>query len=526
MHNYVMQIDVKSLSPKLARLKDVAGRLERACKRQKDLLDLQDRALRLRTSAAVGGMLQAEVDREIAAIHTEQSTLVEQGMELERELVGLEVQIRDIVESLARAGDDLAVWQPLMGALKVKMPEPRNPGDCIMMPDVRLLFIRDVLYRLNELLGSMDIEAAHELIRKPELVRPPFSGWYFRADIGSGRESIHPIFGDIVIGHKPDAVNGIEIVTDHDELNRYFQAVSIRYAAKRDKASILSILQELEKRVSCGIFFRDSRCISTLHGLIEVRGGILQGSLFLHALGINPIALRREQTTVKIDAPLNPIANPTQLLDDDVVSVLEEGPFSIKVYQSSLEVHSLLVACDSGSSNPNHFTHELYGVRSELSRFARFGTISELNGRDATIQAFEERLLSYRQLHEDATLAIVITVHGLPGTLSFIDGNLRKERLLELLAQIPCKKLLIVNACHAGGFWDDMDRIPPKTMIASSSKRDQVTYGGTFLQMVANAFATGQDLKKLDGVIVRGGFNGRTHEAGVEGQTIMMPGMR
>ena len=95
--------------------------------------------------------------------------------------------------------------------------------------------------------------------------------------------------------------------------------------------------------------------------------------------------------------------------------------------------------------------------------------------------------------------------------------------MIELLGQIPCKKLLIVNACHAGGFWDKIERIPPKTLIASSSKREQVTYGGTFLHEVAAAFAKGEDLKKLDGIVLHGGFNGRAHEAEVDGATIMIP---
>ena len=526
MHSYIMHIydnpGLKGIYPKLARLKDVADRLERACKRQKDLLDLQDRAQKLRASVTGADSVCTEIDNEIVAINVEQDTLVQESSDLDSELTGLEVQIREMLDAIVQAGEPLASWQPLIDALGLKMPELVNRGDCLIIPNARLFFIKDILSRLNDLLRTMDVDAAYELIRKPEPVRPPFSGWYFRADIGEGRESTHPIFGDVIIGHKQEG-EPIEIITDPKRLASYFETVRRKYARKKGKEDLLGILAELEKRTSCGVFFRDSNAISTLHGLIEIRAGIKEATVFLHAFGVNPVELRRSGFSQLINAPLKPLTGPMPLASDDIISLVAGTPFSVKVYQSSLVVHSLLVSCDSRRMYPDHFESELIGVKSELDRFSQFGTHERLIGETATIKEFENRLLSYRALPENATLVIVINMHGSPHHLSFINGDLRKDRLIELLGQIPCKKLLIVNACHAGGFWDKIERIPPKTLIASSSKREQVTYGGTFLHEVAAAFAKGEDLKKLDGIVLYGGFNGRTHEAGVDGATIMIP---
>ena len=95
---------LKGIYPKLARLKDVADRLDRACKRQKDLLDLQDRAQKLRASVTGTDSAYAEIDREIAAINAEQGTLVQQSSDLDSELTGLEVQIREMLDAIVQAG--------------------------------------------------------------------------------------------------------------------------------------------------------------------------------------------------------------------------------------------------------------------------------------------------------------------------------------------------------------------------------------------------------------------------------------
>ena len=504
--------DKPGIQQRLDRAKTIIEKLDR----KRHELEAQKSALQRLSYNATGfesdqrTKVELEVDTEIALVNAALETLGTNRTNLE--------SVFEIIEAYLELQRD---WGLIINAL-IKPTKDRDLRGCQMYYDISSYAAVEVLRRLNALLRDGTPEDIRNLISQP--TKPAFSGWHLRVDVGSERQSIHPIFGDIIIGHRSNISHPVEIVNDPETLKRYFEAIEKRYTGNHAKKDILDMLSEISKRITIGIFFRDSDAISLLHGLIEVRAGILESSLFLHALGTNPIRLEKNEASREYEMGVRPLATPVQLFGDELVYPAPKEPFYVKLYKPSLELHSLIVSCDSSRSHGDHFKAEIYDVESELRRFAKFGTISKLIGETATIEEFEARLKQHRDLTPDATLIIVINMHGLPTSLSFIDGSMKKKRLLELLEQIPCKKLLIVNACHAGGFWDDIERIPQQTMIASSSKADQVTYGGAFLERVADAFARGEDLKKLDGVKVQGDFvSRRNHEAEVEGMTVILP---
>ncbi len=396
---------------------------------------------------------------------------------------------------------------------------------------------------------------------------PTFSGWSFGVDFGTTRQEIYPIYGGVVIGRGLIS-NDVEIITKPDELTSYFAAIRDQYGSEVRGA--LTHLELIERRTRAVILFNEKHLLlSRLHAFIDVEpinsiaaavSGLQFTGLSIYPIGVNPIALENKnpaailtsaagtllsrflsavgmgnEEEVSQSAPTMTLLNPsdqpfirrTPLIEGSIMYINPETPISIKLYKPSLEIHRLFVACDANDMQSDHFASEITDVKKQLARYARSGTEHELIGKGATKEAFLTQLTSYQSLPEDATVVIVLTMHGRQNTLSFIDGTLNKSAIYNELKKTPSKKVLILNACHAAGFWDDPRNIPPRTEIVASSQADQTTYGGYFLSKVAIALATGADLKQLDGVCVyrRNGKDSDQH-AFTEGRTVALPPLR
>ena len=388
---------------------------------------------------------------------------------------------------------------------------------------------RPDLFTLNSLLSNVDsLIADGRIAEAVKLLTPkevPHSGWHFRADFGAERQSIFPIFGYVIVGrYKPKSDTQVEVTTDMTVLRSYFDSLRSYYSSSPERLRLLSEMERdgIFDRITCGIFFagngEGANSVSRLHGLIEVRHGIRKSDLYLHSLGLNGITIG----DVLHKPPAHPFLDPIRLATSDQLHL--GNNFSVKVYQSSSVIHTLLICCDNTKRYSDHFQSEIYGVQSQFARISRLGTTQELIGDQATRSNLLERLAEYQSLGlpEDATLVVAFNLHGSASSLCLMGKDISKEQLLAELAKIPCKKVLLVNACHAGGFWDRLERIPDNTLIVSSSRSDELTYGGSFLRMAAKAIAEGKDLKNLDGVKVHSEWSQHNHEAQAGGMTQMV----
>lgn len=223
--------------------------------------------------------------------------------------------------------------------------------------------------------------------------------------------------------------------------------------------------------------------ISRVHAVVRPNDN---GGLELYPLGVNRIRIAGAHHNEVAELGEN-----VKLSDEDRItwadrSALRSLEYSrgIKVYASPKYVKGFIVACDSHERHEDIFVNAVMDVGVAITGANGHQYNKYLIGSDATPSSVRNALADFKTEDPDALLVIVVYAHGHEQVISLHDHKkLSKREFNGLLAEIPCKKIVIVNSCHAGGVWGD-EKVPRTTFVLSS-RSDQLTYGGRFLEDVA-----------------------------------------
>lgn len=296
---------------------------------------------------------------------------------------------------------------------------------------------------------------------------------------GNGRGTTHPIHSNVLIGKEAIGVERAAVYSfgtlDTGSLDKYLETLhdQERYAYLFEHPHVIPAIRACGQQLELNL-----TTVSRIHALLELRQSRMDADLFMHTAGINSVMVNGEW----VDRTSPPLINGRALHNGDLIEVREDGP-KIKVYKAPVYVKGLVIACDSKDRDGHFFETEAGTLEEAISSANRYSSTERLLGKNATPEGVSKALAGLTDEHPDALLIVVINAHGHEKQISLWEGRMTKREIDKALAKIPCRKLVIVNSCHAGGVWEDSSA--PNTLFLLSSKGDELTHGGRFLYDVA-----------------------------------------
>ncbi len=368
-----------------------------------------------------------------------------------------------------------------------------------------------LLQRLLERMDTLEIRLAQMQERKTNEVLEAYPPFYLRVLNGQTDAEFIPIpvMGDIVIGSSGFWNRLTDTRLEHLRIEKDALQTAVEILRRRSHRYMeLLATQELVSRIlNCKQAIPiDGGRVSALQALVELLGGI-RPKLFLHALGTNPLVVNgREIGMVK-----DPLSRGIELADGDQIEVVSGSERIVKIYQPASHIRTLIVACDYTGKHQEGYEEGVAKIEYAIGSSSRHASTTKIIGKEATPKRMLQELEALQNEDPKALVVIVIYAHGStdslhlyrdagephaqPTALSRLlglgpqidttdsDQAISKQTIAELLEKIPCKKIVMVNACHAAGFWEGMN--VPNTQFVLSSRADQFTWGSRFLDDVA-----------------------------------------
>ena len=347
-------------------------------------------------------------------------------------------------------------------------------------------------------------------------------------------------------------INKIEVAIETPDTKKRSAAIIIQY--NNGVAKITSDGQEASNEKQLSIFWKTPDPI--------MLGGkpLAQKSMVLDiSVGINSNQiLTKDNLTLSINnadftpsksAVLNNIGSnysyTDQVVLDDKISINE---IYVKIAKGSNTAKTSTLKVNYSPEKPNLFVLSI-GVKSNLqypvndandftemfsSQGGREGNklfnaiqIEKLLGDDATAQAIKKSIISLKikmetgNISKDDLMLIFISSHGFMAGEDFrIEGNDYEARfkdissvsyqkdILARLNEIPCKKVVFIDACHSGGAKADAanlnqslleyKKIPSGVSVITSSQEDEQSFeddvweNGAFTEAISKGLLNGE----------------------------------
>lgn len=291
---------------------------------------------------------------------------------------------------------------------------------------------------------------------------------------------IFPVYGSVLVGRSDNIAMDVEYEfrpPKPDEIQRYIDNLQ----RGSDYRTLFS--QPLVRTAALGcsqvLFFPNHvKNISRLQAVLELRASGLDADLVLHNLSSIDLAVNGNPVTAQ--SPL--LSNGVQLADGDEIA-LAEGNRKFKVYKKPKYVRALVIACDNRNKHQDYFTEGADELQRAISAASRYTDVKQVLAQQATPERVIAELEALRNDDKGALVVVIIYMHGSPDRLHAWGGDIKKSKLTEALEAIPCRKILIANTCHAGGYWDRHD--VKDALLLLSSQGDELTWGSRFLRDIA-----------------------------------------
>ena len=322
-------------------------------------------------------------------------------------------------------------------------------------------------------------------------IRPVAMGDIHKNSVELERKII-PIYGPVLVGtmnHFPEPSGewNYELLEIDEEINR-----ALIQEITKQKPGLEGILRSKKFESVVRINPEKYGQISRFHSMF----GVVNGDLFI-------LDLESKNGTYAGGSQLEQ-GFPIMLTDNRVITLGGKGEDSarFKAYEAIPFASVLLVGVDYKKGAETEIEKSVRQMDQMIRKLRVPNEYSIMMHGAAKKTDILTHLRSAAELPENNLFFFFYDAHGSRDAITTRDGEITKAELTEHLNRIKAKKVVLIDACHAEGGWNDLDL--ESGLYFFSSKEDEKSKWGEFAprfaERVSELLNTGEpvDLKKME----------------------------
>jgi len=195
---------------------------------------------------------------------------------------------------------------------------------------------------------------------------------------------------------------------------------------------------------------------------------------------------------------------PRMLTDNRTITLGGKGEDSARfqAYEAIPFASALLIGVDYKKGAETEIEKSIQRMDQMIRKLRVPYECNMLTHYSATKEDIRHHLRLAERLPKNNLFFFFYDAHGNTDSVTTANGNIAKAELAELLNRIKAKKVVLIDACHASGGWNDLDL--ESGLYFFSSKEDEKSKWGEFAPRFADRVSEllnteePVDLKKME----------------------------
>jgi len=322
-------------------------------------------------------------------------------------------------------------------------------------------------------------------------IRPVALGDIHKNSVELERKII-PVYDPVLVGtvnHFPEPSGdwNYELLEIDEEINN-----ALIQEMTRQKPGLEGLLRNKKFQSVVRINPRKYSQISRFHAMF----GVVNGDLFI-------ADLESKNGTYAEESQLEQ-EFPRMLTDNRTITLGGKGEDSARfqAYEAIPFASALLIGVDYKKGAETEIEKSIQRMDQMIRKLRVPYECNMLTHYSATKEDIRHHLRLAERLPKNNLFFFFYDAHGNTDSVTTANGNIAKAELAELLNRIKAKKVVLIDACHASGGWNDLDL--ESGLYFFSSKEDEKSKWGEFAPRFADRVSEllnteePVDLKKME----------------------------